>query len=185
MVQRFCIQQINIAALNIAAIGNITITEEEVKSKFILAYNEFIGNRSQLVEDCKEMIQILDNTSELEDKLASLNQKAEDIIILVKNLIEQNSTEALDQDEFQKKYDSYDLEHKKVINEIEQVGLEIEKKNAQAKYLQAFIDDLENRPNILEAYDEDIWSYLIDKAVVNRDGSITFNFRNGKEIKIN
>ena len=91
----------------------------------------------------------------------------------------------MDQDEFQKKYDSYDLEHKKVINDIEQVGLEIEKKNVKAKYLQAFIDDLESRPNVLEAYDEDIWSYLIDKAVVNRDGSITFNFRNGKEIKIN
>ena len=30
-----------------------------------------------------------------------------------------------------------------------------------------------------------IWSYLIDKAVVNRDGSIIFYFRNGKEIKIN
>ena len=51
--------------------------------------------------------------------------------------------------------------------------------------MKVFIDDLESRPNVLEAYDEDIWSYLIDKAVVNRDGSITFNFRNGKEIKIN
>ena len=53
------------------------------------------------------------------------------------------------------------------------------------RFLKVFIDDLESRPNVLEAYDEDIWSYLIDKAVVNRDGSITFNFRNGKEIKIN
>ena len=76
------------------------------------------------------------------------------------------------------------MEHKKVICEIEEVGLEIEKKKGQAKYLQAFIDDISNRPNILEAYDEDIWSYLIDKAIVNRDGSITFQFRNGKEIKI-
>lgn len=41
------------------------------------------------------MIQILDNTLELETKLASLNQKAEDIIILVKNFIEHNSTETL------------------------------------------------------------------------------------------
>ena len=55
---------------------------------------------------------------------------------------------------------------------------------SKAKYLQAFIDDLSNRPNILEAYDEDVWSYLIDKAIVNRDKSITFQFRNGKEIKI-
>lgn len=160
------------------------ISEEEVKRKFILAYNEFIGDRKQLIEDCKEMIQILDNTSDLEARLAELSRKAEDIIILVKNLINQNSTEALNQDEFQMKYDSYDLEHKKVIGEIENVGLEIEKKKAQAKYLQMFIDDISSRPNILEAYDEDIWSYLIDKAIVNRDGSITFQFRNGKEIKI-
>lgn len=72
------------------------VTEEEVKSKFILAYNEFIENRSKLIEDCEEMILALDNTSDLEAKLAALNQKAEDIIVLVKNLIGQNSTEALD-----------------------------------------------------------------------------------------
>ncbi len=160
------------------------VTDEEVKEKFILAYNEFIGNREQLVEDCKEMIQVLDNTSELETKIAELNQKAEDIVVLVKNLIEQNSTEALNQDEFQKKYDSYDLEHKNIINEIEAVSLEIEKKKCQAKYLQAFIEDLSSRPNVLEAYDEDVWCYLIDKAIVNRDSSITFQFRNGKEITI-
>lgn len=39
------------------------------------------------------MIQILDNILELKTKLASLNQKAEDIIILVKTIIEYNSTE--------------------------------------------------------------------------------------------
>ena len=47
-------------------------------------------------------------------------------------------------------------------------------------HLQAFINDLSNKPKVLEDYDEDVWSYLIDKAIVNRDGSITFIFRNGK-----
>ena len=105
--------------------------------------------------------------------------------MLVKNLIEQNSSVALNQDEFQRKYDAYDEEHKKIIDEIEAVGLEIEKKNGQVKYLQAFVNDLASRPNVLEAYDEDVWSYLIHKAIVNRDRSITFLFRNGKKIKIN
>mgnify|MGYP000168759304 CR=1 FL=1 len=102
----------------------------------LYTYNEFIGDRSQLIEDCKEMIQALDNTSDLEAKRAALNQKAEDII----KLIGQNSTETQDQDEFQGKYDSYN---------------------------------------------EDVWSNLVDKAIVNRDRSITFLFRNEKEIKIN
>lgn len=65
----------------------------------LYTYNEFIGGRSQLIEDCEEMIQALDNTSDLEAKRAALNQKAEDIIVLVINLIGQNSTETLDQDE--------------------------------------------------------------------------------------
>lgn len=116
----------------------------------LYTYNEFIGDRSQLIEDCEEMIQALDNTSDLEAKRAALNQKAEDIIMLVINLISQNSTETLDQDEFQRKYDSYDDEHKRIIGEIEAVGLEIEKKGAQAKCLHAFINDLSSRPNMLE-----------------------------------
>lgn len=53
------------------------------------------------------------------------------------------------------------------------------------KYLQAFVSDLSSRPNVLEAYDEDVWSYHVDKAIVKRDRSITFLFTNGKEIKIN
>lgn len=49
--------------------------------------------------------------------------KTEDIIVLVINLIGQNSTETLDQDEFKRKYDSYDDGHKRIIVEIEAVGL--------------------------------------------------------------
>ena len=143
-----------------------------------------MGDRDQLVEDCKEMIVLLDNTSELEAKLETLNQKAKDIIVLVETLIKQNSAEALDQDEFQKKYDKYDIQHKEVMRQIEEVSLEIEKKKAQSQYLQTFINDIKTRPNILENYDEDIWCYLVDKTIVNRDGSLTFKFRNGKEIKI-
>jgi hypothetical protein len=35
---------------------------------------------------------------------------------------------------------------------------------------------------IIEDFDEDIWCYLIDRATVNRDGTVTFLFRNGKEV---
>lgn len=76
--------------------------------------------------------------------------------MLVINLIGQNSTETLDQDEFKRKYDSYDDGHKRIIGEIETVRLEIEKKDAQAKCLHTFINDLSSRPNMLEAYNEDV-----------------------------
>ena len=58
------------------------------------------------------------------------------------------------------------------------------KKRLQADYMRAFIAELDSKPNLIEEFDIDIWSYLIEKAVVNQDGSITFIFNNGKEIKI-
>ena len=56
------------------------------------------------------------------------------------------------------------------MSEIEEKSLEIKKKKSQVKYLQAFIDDLSNRSNVLEAYSEDVWVYLVDKVIVNRNG---------------
>ncbi len=50
--------------------------------------------------------------------------------------------------------------------------------------MKAFIAELDSKPNLLEEFDIDIWCYLIEKAIVNQDGSITFIFNNGKEISL-
>ena len=161
-----------------------TLTEEEVKDKFIKAYNLFMGDRTKLVEDCDSMIELLDNTSELDAKVEELHSKAADVIVLVENLIQQNANEALDQDEFEKKYAEYDKEHSKILKEIIATNKEIDKKKAQSRFLHAFIEDLKDRPNLIEEFDIEIWCYLIEKAIVNRDRTITFVFRNGLKISI-
>jgi hypothetical protein len=50
--------------------------------------------------------------------------------------------------------------------------------------MRAFIAELDSKPNLLEEFDINIWSYLIEKAVVNQDGSITFIFNNEKILKL-
>ena len=36
-----------------------------------------MGDRTQLIEDCNEMIEVLDNSKELEDKITTLSNKME------------------------------------------------------------------------------------------------------------
>lgn len=48
----------------------------------------------------------------------------------------------------------------------------------------AFIDQMEKAPASLEEWDSQVWSLLLEKGTVNRDGSIAFKFRNGKEINV-
>ena len=70
-----------------------------------------------------------------------------------------------------------------INNSICNAKKQLEKKRLQADYMRAFITEIDSKPNLIEEFYIDIWSYLIEKAVVNQDGSITFIFNNGKEIR--
>lgn len=58
-----------------------------------------------------------------------------------------------------------------INNSIGNAKKQLEKKRLQADYMRAFIAELDSKPNLIEEFDIDIWSYLIEKAVVNQDGS--------------
>lgn len=161
-----------------------TLTEDVIVKRFLEAYSKFMEDRNQVVNDCKEMIILLDNTEDSERDKEELLKQASDIITLVENLIKKNATVPMHQDKFQSTYDEYDKDHSKIINKIGKLEDEIIKRKAQAKQLKVFINDLSNRPDALEEWDENVWNYLIEKATVNKDDSITFLFRNSKEIKV-
>lgn len=48
--------------------------------------------------------------------------------------------------------------------------------------MEVFIENLKKQPNLVDEWDERLWCLMIEKAVVGRDGSITFVFYNGNEI---
>ena len=54
----------------------------------------------------------------------------------------------------------------------------------QDKAMWLFIRTLKKQPDILEEWDDTIWTMMVEKAIVHRDGSITFVFYNGKEITV-
>ena len=47
-----------------------------------------------------------------------------------------------------------------------------------------FIRTLKKQPDILEEWDDTIWTMMVEKEIVHRDSSITFVFYNGKEITV-
>lgn len=50
--------------------------------------------------------------------------------------------------------------------------------------LNAFIVSLEDKATIIDEFSTDLWNLMIQDALVNEDGTITFKFRNGNEVRI-
>lgn len=74
--------------------------------------------------------------------------------------------------------------YEKASAKHDKLEAEIARRNNKARQLASFIDHLEKAPASLEEWDSQVWSLLLEKGTVNRDGSVAFEFRNGKEIKV-
>lgn len=52
---------------------------------------------------------------------------------------------------------------------------------AKSKILNRFIEDIKDRPLVIDEWDESLWIAVIEKVVVNLDDTISYVFRNGRE----
>lgn len=51
--------------------------------------------------------------------------------------------------------------------------------------IDTYIANFKKLPTVIADWDSRIWNLMIDKAVVNRNKTITFFFKNGQQININ
>jgi len=81
-------------------------------------------------------------------------------------------------------YSKLNVRYEKVTAEIDtEEQLAIERKGRIAK-MQEIMRVLKNSESILEAFDENIWTAIVETLTVFHDGSMVFLFKDGTEIKI-
>lgn len=50
--------------------------------------------------------------------------------------------------------------------------------------MKAYLAEMRKADNFLPEWSDDVWMMMVEKGVVNRDRTITFQFTNGKEITL-
>ena len=103
---------------------------------------------------------------------------------LVKNCVLENASATLPQVEYSKRYDSLVKRYEKAVAKHEALALERVKRTERDKELHLFIETLQERPMVLDAWDERLWITLVEKGTVRKDGSIAFTFKNDTVIEV-
>lgn len=160
------------------------LTEDTIKEMFLKAYNRLMRQRKQLIEDCELMKSLLTDCAEQEAGMEQLRQEIEEIADMTQNLVRQNTRQIQSQEAYNAKYNALVERYEKASAKHDKLEAEIARRNNKARQLASFIDHLEKAPASLEEWDSQVWSLLLEKGTVNRDGSVAFEFRNGKEIKV-
>ena len=159
-----------------------TLTEEEIKNRFLTAYNELMGNRAAVLADCELIRQTLCDTTVLN---AEMKHEQEEMVLLsemMKAHIKKNATIAQSQEAYALEVGRIEERYNTALEHYNGLEAERDKRLRKSKELQTFITTLKKQPLVVSEWDERLWITLLDTATVQRDGRIAFRFKSGKEI---
>jgi DNA invertase Pin-like site-specific DNA recombinase len=157
------------------------LKEEDIKLKFIQSYNILMEDKERMIQDVKAAIKQLSDTTKIDSEITKINDEIVVITELVKKLLSENSKTDIDIETYNKKYEKLSARYDKLKNQLDGLITEKEAKLRQKKTMQTFINNLEESEDELANWNERIWMLMVESAVVHRDSSITFKFRNGEE----
>ncbi len=126
---------------------------------------------------------ILTDTSKLEAKINSAKEILKEYAKEFRLLIDANTKTVQDQDIWEKKYVELEEKYKNKGKEYNNLIGEKDIKIAKSKEIEAFME-LFKKSDYIQEWDERIFNFTLEKAVVHKDKSITFIFLSDIEIKV-
>ena len=161
-----------------------TLDTETVQAQFITAYNRLMRDRRLLVEDCELMRTSLTDFALLDAQIEKAEEEANVVAELVNGLVRENASTAQSQDAYLRKYEALTQRYEAAKAELDRLLKERTLRSQQDKSMALFIRTLKKQPEVLDAWDDTVWTVMVEKAIIHRDGTITFVFYNGTEIAV-
>ena len=122
--------------------------------------------------------------AELDAEIERQQEETQVVAELVKAAVQENASTAQSQDAYLQKYEALTKRYETAAAELERLkGIRAERER-QDQAIALFIRTLKKQPEVLDAWSDTIWTVMVERVLVHRNGGLTFQFYNGSEIRI-
>ncbi len=122
------------------------------------------------------------DTTALEGELSELEAEINIAAELIEECIKENAHVALDQAEYQKRYDGLVSRFDKAKARHTEVADLIAERTARRHQIETYLKELRDREPLTEFWETD-WLAMVDYITVHNKDDIRVTFKNGTEIK--
>ena len=161
-----------------------TVDTETVQRLFLKAYNQMMQGREQVIQDCELMRKSLTDFKSIDADIERQREETQVIAEMIKAAVKDNASTPQSQEEYQKKYEALTQRYETAAAELERLQALRTRRTRQDKAMANFIRTLRKQPELLTEWDDTIWTVMVEKAIIHKDGQITFVFYNGTQIKV-
>ena len=159
-----------------------TLTEDEIKELFLRAANQVIDQKEQFIAIYEQVLSRSLDTTALESELSDLEAEINIAAELIEECIKENAHVALDQVEYQKRYDGLVAQFDKAKTRHTEVTDLIAERMARKHQIESYLKELRSREPLTEFRETD-WLAMVDYITVHSKKDIRVTFKDGTEIK--
>lgn len=159
-----------------------TLTEDVIRERFLRTANTVIDARERFIAVYERSLAPHLATDDLERELAELEAEITIAAELVEDCIRENAHVALDQEEYQKRFDGLAARYDKSKARHAEVTDLIAERTARRKQIELYFRELRKREPLETFRDED-WLSMVDHMTVRGRDTISITFKDGTEIE--
>ena len=159
-----------------------TLTPDQIKKLFLHAANMVIDRREEFIAVYEDVLSRSLDTSALERELAELETEIKIAADMIESCIRENAHFAIDQDEYQIRYNQLAQRYDSIKSRYAHVTSQIQEKTSRRHCIEMYLRQLRERDLLTEFREED-WMTMADHMVVYSKDDIRVIFKDGTEIK--
>jgi len=146
-------------------------------------FNSTIENKGEIIETLNDIILALTDTTKLDDKISELNEKLNLAAEQIKILVKENSLKALNQTEYEERYQKQSAEYFTIANTITELEKEKTLLKNKLKEVQVVLDTIRTHDSPIDEFDENLFFALIENITVKSKNELVFCFKDGSEVQ--
>jgi len=159
------------------------LDEETIKTFFISAVNKLLSDKEEILENFELLKDTVFNITSLENEQTELQSEIEVVAEMIQKAISDNAHFALDQEEYQERYnglvDRFDLAKARHTA----VSEEITDKQIRLSTMNDFLNTLRKQEDLITEFDVELWCSLVDYGTVYDKEDVRFTLKDGTEIQ--
>ena len=127
---------------------------------------------------------MLTDCSDIDREIKGLQQELDIVEELIRRCVDDNSSTAIDQDEYNARYNSLIERYDKAQERINTLKRKRAERRVKADAIGNMMFRLRELDQPLEYFDERLWFEVIDSVLVHPDGLFTFKLYDGTEVSV-
>ena len=160
------------------------LTEEEIKQIFVKALNSLVEVKENVIAELHSLIDSVCQTRELLEERDKVEQELSILAERLETLIRENARVAQDQTAYLKQENEIRARYLENQGHLETLDGQIAERGCERNTLEGMIQVVCGIDGEQLAFDEELWSGLLDHIVVKEDGQITVVFKGGIETAV-